>query len=87
MSTLPLTGSTAPSFTLRDNTEAIHNFGETDNSAVTLLFFFKHDCETCRLTAPVIEHAYKALFRSGLRVIGISQDDPSETERFVNEYL
>lgn len=87
VSTLPLTGSIAPSFTLRDDAEAVHNFGETDNSPVTLLFFFKHDCETCRLTAPVIERAYKALFRSGLRVIGISQDDSPETERFVNEHL
>ena len=48
----------------------------------TLLFFFKHDCATCELTAPLVERVHRALSGRGLRVLGVSQDDAPLTGAF-----
>ncbi len=88
MSTLPATGATAPPFTLRDAEDAEHAFdahGGADGAA-TLLFFFKHDCATCDLTAPVIERIHRGLGGAGLRLVGISQDDVRLTGTFAERH-
>ncbi len=88
MSNLPAAGAVAPPFTLRDAAGAPHAFGSPDGarSAVTLLFFFKHDCATCDLTAPVIERIHRGLSGSGLRLLGISQDDVRLTGTFAERH-
>ena len=86
VSTLPAPGTTAPSFTLRDGAGAVHSFGNTTTAPATLLFFFKHDCATCGLTAPLIERVHCALGRSGLRVVGISQDDAGDAAGFIAQH-
>ena len=88
MSNLPAAGAVAPPFTLRDAAGAPHAFGSPDgsSSAATLLFFFKHDCATCDLTAPVIERIHRGLSGSGLRLLGISQDDARLTGTFAERH-
>jgi peroxiredoxin len=85
MSRLPAAGSTAPAFSLGDRTG-----GQIDLIEVaapgTLLFFFKHDCDTCDLTAPLVVRLQDALAPSGLRFVGVSQDDPSHTTVFVDRH-
>ncbi len=49
----------------------------------TLLFFFKHDCPTCDLTAPLVERLAAELGPAGLAVIGVSQSDASESATFI----
>ena len=83
MSQLPQPGTRAPAFTLRDAQAREHTFAdEADGSAATLLFFFKHDCPTCDLVAPVIERVHQTLSGPGLRVLGVSQSDEAETTAF-----
>ena len=87
MSTLPTPGTKAASFTLRDAAGDTCGFGPEGPAApATLLFFFKHDCATCALTAPLVERVHRALAGSGLRVLGVSQDDAARTAAFAERH-
>ena len=87
MSTLPTPGSTASSFALRDAAGDPCVFGPEGPAApATLLFFFKHDCATCELTAPLVERVHQALSGVGLRVLGVSQDDAPLTAAFAERH-
>ena len=87
MSTLPAPGTKAASFSLCDAAGDSCAFGPDGSAApATLLFFFKHDCATCDLTAPLVERVHQALSGSGLRVLGVSQDDASLTAAFAERH-
>ncbi len=87
MSTLPTAGSQAPAFTLRDAEGAAHAFdGRSGTSPATLLFFYKHDCPTCDVMAPVVQRIGDALHAAGLRVLGVSQNDDIETAAFIERH-
>ena len=87
MSQLPAAGAQAPAFTLTDRDDAPLAFGDAPRSApATLLFFFKHDCATCDLTAPLVERLHGALAADGLRVVGVSQDVAADTTGFVDRH-
>ncbi len=87
MSTLPTAGSLAPAFTLRDAAGAAHAFdGRSGTSPATLLFFYKHDCPTCDVMAPVVQRIGDALREAGLRVLGVSQNDDVETAAFIERH-
>ena len=85
MSTLPDVGVQAPVFTLTDRNGEIQAFDDR-TADPTVLFFFKHDCATCDLTAPLVERLHGALATQGLRVVGISQDPPTETTTFIDRH-
>ena len=87
MSTLPASGSGAASFALRDAAGNPCVFGPEGPAApATLLFFFKHDCATCDLTAPLVERVHRALSGAGLRVLGVSQDGAALTAAFAERH-
>ena len=87
MSTLPTAGSLAPAFTLRDAAGTAHAFdGRSGTSPATLLFFYKHDCPTCDVMAPVVQRIGNALHEAGLRVLGVSQNDDIETAAFIERH-
>ena len=86
MSELSATGATAPAFSLRNRNAEPLAFGDAETAPATLLFFFKHDCATCDLTAPLVERLHRALAAEGLRVVGVSQDTPAETTGFVDKH-
>ena len=87
MSTLPAPGSVAPTFTLHDVTGTVQAFGDGGATApTTLLFFFKHDCATCDLVAPVVERIHRGLVEAGLRVFAVSQDDATHTTAFIERH-
>ncbi len=87
MSTVPTPGTKAASFALCDTAGDPCAFGPEGPAApATLLFFFKHDCATCDLTAPLVERVHRALSGSGLRVLGVSQDDTSLTAAFTDRH-
>lgn len=65
-------GSLAPAFQLG-------SFSLENRSGQVLLAFFKITCPTCQLTLPYLQ---RLADRSGLRVIGISQDDAEGTNEF-----
>lgn len=84
MSALPRSGSVAPSFTLQDAAGRSHVFGAA--AGPMLLFFFKHDCPTCDVAAPFIERVHAGLGARGLRTLGISQHEASDTTGFVQRH-
>ena len=92
MSSLPAAGAAVPPFALHDAGGAAQTFGHTGNAAgadaapTTLLFFFKHDCATCDLTAPVVERIHRGLSDAGLRLLGVSQDDARLTAVFAERH-
>ena len=87
MSDLPAAGAEAPAFSLTDRQGGALAFdGDGGASGATLLFFFKHDCATCELTAPLVERLHRALAPHGLRVAGVSQDPEADTAGFVDRH-
>ena len=86
MSDLPAAGAEAPAFSLTDRQGAALAFDGGGAAGATLLFFFKHDCATCELTAPLVERLHQALAPHGLRVAGVSQDPAGETAEFVRRH-
>ena len=87
MSDLPAAGAEAPAFSLTDRRGGTLAFdGGGDAPGATLLFFFKHDCATCELTAPLVERLHRALGPHGLRVAGVSQDPDADTAGFVDRH-
>ena len=86
MSRLPNPNETAYPFTLADITGTTKIFERESDDSPTLLFFFKHDCATCELTAPLVQHIHNELSGNGLRVIGISQDTAEDTATFISAY-
>ena len=85
MSDLPAAGAEAPAFSLTDPQGAALTF-DGGAAGATLLFFFKHDCATCELTAPLVERLHRALAPHGLRVAGVSQDAAADTAAFVRRH-
>ena len=86
MSDLPVAGAEAPAFSLTDRQGATLAFDGGGAAGATLLFFFKHDCATCELTAPLVERLHRALGPHGLRVAGVSQDPEADTAGFVDRH-
>ena len=86
MSELPAAGAEAPAFALTDRDGTPLAFGDAETAPATLLFFFKHDCDTCDLTAPLVKRLHGALAAKGLRVVGVSQDAPTQTTGFVDRH-
>ena len=84
MSTLPAAGAPAPPFTLADASGRQRSFGGGSPHAATLLFFIKHDCATCGLTAPAVERVARALSPSGLAVVAVSQSNAADTAAFAS---
>ena len=86
MSTLPAAGAPAPPFTLADAAGRQRAFGSGSPHAATLLFFIKHDCATCGLTAPAVERVARALSPSGLAVVAVAQSNAADTAAFVSRH-
>ena len=85
MSQLPSNGAAAPAFSLTTCDGNPVGF-PNDNATGSLLFFFKRDCATCDLTAPLIEVLHQALTPLGLQVIGIAQDSVQDTTAVINRH-
>ena len=86
MSTLPAAGAPAPPFALADAAGRRLEFGGASPHPATLLFFIKHDCATCGLTAPAVERVARALSPSGLAVVAISQSSAADTAAFAERH-
>ena len=87
MSKLPEPGGRAPAFSLPNSTGGRYtSSNHPTGSPVRLLFFFKYDCSTCRITAPLVERVYQTLSSVGLKTLAVSQSDPSDTNTFKVEH-
>jgi peroxiredoxin len=51
-----------------------------------VLAFFKVGCPTCQYAFPFLERLERAYGHGGVRIIGISQNDPKKTAAFTKEF-
>ena len=86
MSNLPAAGAPAPPFTLADTAGRRVAFGADSPHPATLLFFLKHDCATCGLTAPAVARMARALSPAGLHVLAVSQSSAADTAAFAERH-
>jgi peroxiredoxin len=51
-----------------------------------VLAFFKVSCPVCQYAFPFLERLERAYGHKGVRIIGVSQDDPKHTAAFTKEF-
>ncbi len=51
-----------------------------------VLAFFKAGCPTCQYTFPFLARLERAYGHKGVRIIGVSQNDPKKTADFTKEF-
>jgi peroxiredoxin len=72
-------GAAAPDFSLQDLTGTQRTLSQI---VPVLLVFFKVSCPTCQFTFPFLER----LYRRGIPIYAISQDDAESTREFHQEF-
>jgi peroxiredoxin len=79
-------GRTAPDFTLK--TQDGKRFSLRDELArgPVVLAFFKVSCPTCQYAFPFLERLYKAYGQNGVTLVGVSQNDATETAAFGKDF-
>jgi peroxiredoxin len=79
-------GQNAPRFTLPLLQGGSFSVDEALARGPVLLAFFKISCPVCQFAMPYVERLYKAYGKSGVTVIGVSQDDAAATKGFMKEF-
>lgn len=78
-------GITAPDVSLRAlQGGALSLSSELSKSPLVVLAFFKSGCPVCQFTFPYLERLHKKF--PSLPIWGISQDNQSETDQFIETY-
>jgi peroxiredoxin len=79
-------GTKAPDFELRAMDGARFILREELAKGPVVLAFFKVSCPTCQYAFPFFERLEQAYGHKGVRIIGISQNNPKETADFSRQY-
>ena len=79
-------GARAPEFELK--TSDGRQFSLMAELAIgpVVLAFFKVSCPTCQYAFPFLERLHKAYRDKGVKLVGVSQNDPKETAAFTKEF-
>lgn len=51
-----------------------------------VLAFFKVSCPTCQYALPFLERLYKAYGHKGVKLVGVSQNNATETAQFTQQF-
>src|SRR5712671_1697412 len=79
-------GTKAPEFELKAMDGKRFVLREELASGPVVLAFFKVSCPTCQYAFPFLERLERAYGRKGVRIIGVSQNDPKQTAAFTKEF-
>jgi peroxiredoxin len=79
-------GKKAPEFSLRSLDGRSFSLKEELARGPVVLAFFKVSCPTCQYALPFFERLYKSYGRTGVTMVGISQNDAKETAAFIKEF-
>jgi len=79
-------GVRAPEFRLESLSRARQTLAAVTGGKPALLFFFKTGCPTCQLATPFVERLARAYGGGRFRVVGLSQDDRTETEEYRDRF-
>jgi peroxiredoxin len=85
MAALP-SGTKAPNFELRAMDGKRFILSNELAQGPVVLAFFKVSCPTCQYAFPFLERLEQAHGHKGVRIIGVSQNDPRETANFTKEF-
>lgn len=79
-------GAKAPDFSLKSLDGKRFSLRDELARGPMVLAFFKVSCPTCQYAFPFLERLHKAYGHKGVRLVGISQNDASETTAFIKEF-
>jgi len=79
-------GTAAPEIKLTSTKGAKFSLEQTLKRGPVVAAFFKISCPVCQFALPYLERIYKAYADSKVAIVGISQDEQSDTEDFAREY-
>jgi peroxiredoxin len=79
-------GTKAPDFELKAMDGKRFALREELAKGPVVLAFFKVSCPTCQYAFPFLERLERAYGRTGVRLFGISQNDPKQTAAFTKEF-
>lgn len=79
-------GATAPQFALKGVDGKSASLAGVLNGGPALVAFFKVGCPTCQFTLPFLQRLHETYGGAGLSVLGISQDDSTDTRAFMQEF-
>jgi len=80
------TGVRAPHFELSTVDGRRVSLNEALHKGPVVLAFFKVSCPVCQYAFPFIERLYRANQDVSITVLGISQDNRKDTQKFLREY-
>lgn len=81
-----IAGRAAPEFTLEDMKGGKFNLREALSRGPVLAVFFKISCPVCQFALPFVERMYQAYAGKKVTIVGISQNNKSDTAAFLREY-
>jgi|ERR1700722_17072497 peroxiredoxin len=79
-------GTKAPDFELRAMDGRRFVLREELAQGSVVLAFFKVSCPTCQYAFPFLERLERAYGRKGVRIIGVSQNNPKDTAAFLQQF-
>jgi peroxiredoxin len=79
-------GTRAPDFELKAMDGRRFVLRDELTQGPVVLAFFKVSCPTCQYAFPFLERIERAYGHKGVRIIGVSQNDPRETANFTKEF-
>src|SRR5579864_2749541 len=79
-------GAKAPDFSLKTLDGKRLSLADELARGPVVLAFFKVSCPTCQYAFPFYERLHKAYGHRGVRLVGISQNDASETAAFNKDF-
>jgi len=79
-------GTKAPEFELKAMDGKRFMLREELSRGPLVLAFFKASCPTCQYAFPFLQRLERAYGHKGVRIIGVSQNDPTETAAFTKEF-
>jgi len=80
------TGAKAPDFTLNTTEGKQFSLQEALERGPVVVGFFKVSCPVCQYAFPYLERVYQASGGKGITVVGVSQDNQRDTQRFMKEF-
>lgn len=79
-------GTKAPDFELKAMDGQPFSLREALVSGPVILAFFKVSCPTCQYAFPFLERLHKAYGQKGVKLLGVSQNNPKDTAAFAKEF-
>ena len=79
-------GTKAPDFQLKAVDGKRFSLRDELTQGPVVLAFFKVSCPTCQYAFPFLERLHKAYGQKGVKLVGVSQNDASETAAFMKDF-